>query len=81
MSGTTNEAENLSSDEPAVNEGDEAAEEQGATKLDLNKFWAFLKSKMASAQTWANKVIADMKSDPKQTGEDEGSFDQGEIPT
>lgn len=80
-SGETAEAESPPTDKPAVTEGDKASEEQGTTRLDLNKFWAFLKSKMNSAQTWANKVMAGMKGNPKQTGEDSGSFDQGKVPT
>ncbi len=60
-----------------VTEVANATETPKETKVDMNKFWAYVKAKMAAAQEWAKKVIASMKQNNKDPGEDSASFHQG----
>lgn len=61
-------------------EEDKATGEQKETKVEMNKFWAYVKAKMAAAQEWTKKVIANLKDNHGDSEEGSGSFDQGDTP-
>ena len=74
---TDSEAKPVSGEELTVIEDDKSTGRQKETKVEMNKFWTYVKAKMAAAQEWANKVVASLKSNHKDTDKQDASFDQG----
>ena len=47
----------------------------------MNKFWAYVKAKMAAAQAWADDVLAKLKGSHKGSDVKSETFEQGDQPT
>ena len=61
-------------------EEDPKTGEQKESKVAMKNFWAYVKAKMAAAQSWANEVLASLKGNHKASGGDKETFDQGDQP-
>ena len=59
---------------------EESPDKQKETKIAMNKFWEYVKAKMAAAQEWASKVLGGLKGDHKDAEIQSDSFDQGDTP-
>jgi len=77
----TSQENNLASNEMTVVEENEVTGEPEETKVEMNKFWAYVKAKMASAQEWAKKVLASLKGNHKDAEHQNDSFQQGNTST
>lgn len=64
---------------PIAGSGKET-EEQKETKAEMNKFWSYVKAKMAAAQEWAKQVLSSLKSNHEGAEKKGASFKQGDEP-
>ena len=63
-----------------ITEADPVLGKEKETKIEMNKFWAYVKGKMAAAQAWAKQMLASLKGNHKKSGDQSQSFEQGENP-
>ncbi|KAL6720853.1 hypothetical protein ACLMJK_002778 [Lecanora helva] len=67
-------------EELTIIEENKATGELKETTVKMNSFWQYVKAKMAAAQAWAKTVLASLKGNQKNAGDQSKSFDQGNPP-
>ena len=59
------QSDDPTNDEVTIIEEDKATGQLKESKVDMNKFWEYVKSKMAAAQAWAKQLLGSLKGNDK----------------